>query len=236
MRTSKYRYLIPNSITYLSLTCGIVSILMAGSGALTAAGLFILASYVLDLFDGELARRLDAGTEFGLQLDSLVDMVSLGVAPAAAVFFYLQDVATVPALLLWPAVIFYVMAGAFRLARFNLLPMKEGQVDSIGLTISTSGATLALAVLSDVFNSSEVIPDFFYLPLLIILGLLMVSRISYPSLVWVFSRRWLNFLYMVYFAASVFLLNLPIFFVGFLFTGGYHGIAIMRAGYRIIEE
>ncbi len=236
MRTSKYRYLIPNAITFLSLACGITSILMAGSGAWTAAGLFILASYILDLFDGELARRLDAGSQFGLQLDSLVDMVSLGMAPAAAVFFYLQDAATVPALLLWPAVIFYVMAGAFRLARFNLLPLKEGQVDSIGLTISTGGATVALAMLSDVFNSRDVIPDFFYLPLLVILGLLMISRISYPSLVWVFSRRWANFLYMVYFAASLFLLNLPIFFIGFLFTGGYHSIAIVRAGYRIIDE
>ena len=66
---SQYRYLIPNGITFISLTCGIVAILLAATGELVIAGVLILASYILDLFDGASARYLNAGFEFGLQLD-----------------------------------------------------------------------------------------------------------------------------------------------------------------------
>lgn len=227
-----YRSLVPNGITFLSLGCGVVAILIAGTGNLTFAGFLVLASYVLDLLDGELARRLNAGSPFGQQLDSLADVVSLGVGPATLAFFHLQNAPRVPAFLLWPAIVVYVGAGAFRLARFNLLPEKQGQTDSIGLTISTSGATLTLAVLSDIVNSSEVLPDISYIPLLLVLSALMASRIAYPSIVWVFSRRWANFIYMVYFSLALFIFQLPFFFAWFLFNSGYVGVAVVRAGYK----
>lgn len=234
MGKRRYRTLVPNSITLLSLLCGVVSILAAGSGRLMLAGLLVLASYVLDLLDGELARRLDAGTAFGQQLDSLADMVSLGVAPAAATFFHLDRAGSVPAILLWPVIVVYVIAGAFRLARFNLLPTKEGQTDSIGLTISTSGATLTLAVLSDIVNSNEVLPDLAFIPLLIVLAVLMASRIAHPSIVWVFSRRWATFVYMIYFGAALLIFRLPFFHTWFLFNSGYLGVAVVRHGYKLL--
>lgn len=236
-RASKYRYLIPNTVTFLSMASGISAILAAATGALTAAGLLILASYVLDLFDGELARRLEASTEFGLQLDSLVDMVSLGCAPAVLAFFHLREsFQPGPALtaLIWSVSILYVLAGAFRLARFNLLPTKEGQTESVGLTISTGGATLTLAILSDVANTGEWVPDFFFFPLMLVLALLMASRIPHPSIVWVFSRRWANLFYMIYFAVTLLLLRLSFFNVWFLFNGGYLGITLVRAGFRSV--
>jgi CDP-diacylglycerol--serine O-phosphatidyltransferase len=233
---SKYRYLIPNSVTFVSLACGVIAILAAGLGQLTLSGVLILVSYVLDLLDGELARRLQAGSTFGLQLDSLADLVSLGAAPAILAFFHLHTHEHVPAALLWPAIVAYVLAGAYRLARFNLLPVKEGQRDSVGLTISTGGATLALAVLSDVANSNEVISDLYFIPLLVILSALMVSRIDFPSIVSVFSRRWANFLYMAYFAGALLLLQLPLFFVWFLFNSGYLGVTVARAGYRVLGD
>lgn len=235
---SKYRYLVPNAVTFLSLACGISAILAAATGALTAAGLLILASYILDLCDGELARRLQASTNFGLQLDSLVDMVSLGCAPAVLAFFHLrQHLQPDPAVtvLLWVVSILYVLAGAFRLARFNLLPTKQGQTESVGLTISTGGATLTLAILSDLANSAEWVPDPFFIPLMLFLALLMASRIPHPSIVWVFSRRWANFLYMLYFAVTLFFLRLSFFNIWFLFNGGYLGIALVRAGVRSVE-
>lgn len=230
------RYLIPNAITFLSLACGAGAIMLAASGALMTAGLLILASYILDLLDGEAARRLDAGSAFGVQLDSLVDMVSLGVAPAMLAFFHLRTAGDVTPYLLWPATFFYVMAGAFRLARFNLLPVKAGQTDSIGLTISTAGATLALAVLSDIVNADEVLANIFFIPLLFGLALLMISRLSCPSIVWLFSRWWANLIYMVYFVVALIILQLSIFHVWFLFNSGYLGLAVMRAGYRVIDD
>lgn len=236
MSQGGYRSLVPNGITFLSLGCGVVAVLAAGSGNLTLAGLLVLASYVLDLLDGELARRLNAGSPFGQQLDSLADVVSLGVAPATVVFFHLHNASGVPAFLLWPAIVVYVGAGAFRLARFNLLPQKQGQTDSVGLTISTSGATLTLAVLSDIVNSNEILPDMSFILLLLVLSALMASRIAHPSIVWVFSRRWANFVYMIYFSLALFIFRLPFFFTWFLFNSGYMGVAVVRAGYKLLDN
>ncbi|MCI0576835.1 MAG: CDP-alcohol phosphatidyltransferase family protein [Chloroflexi bacterium] len=232
MGNSRYRYLIPNTITFASLACGIIAILSSATGGLRLAGFLILASYILDLFDGELARRLNAGSTFGLQLDSLVDMVSLGTAPAVLAFFHLQAEEVSP-FWLWLAAVLIPLAGAFRLARFNLLPVKKGQVDSMGLTISTAGATLTLAVLSDLAYKAEVLPDFTFIPFMLLLAALMVSKISFPSLAWVFSRRWVSYVLLLLFGTSAILL--PSFAnAWFIFNSGYLSVSLVRAGYRAV--
>jgi CDP-diacylglycerol--serine O-phosphatidyltransferase len=236
MVQSRYRYLIPSAVTFLSLASGISAILAAATGNLTLGGILILASYILDLFDGELARRLDATSAFGLQIDSLTDMVSLGVAPAVLAFFHLRHSGDVSMAFVWPFTVLYTLAGAFRLARFNLLPMKKGQTDSVGLTISTGGATLTLGILSDLANSSEVMPDLAFIPLMAFLSILMVSRIAHPSLTWLFSRRWVSLLYMAYFGITIFLLRLPFVNIWFLFNSGYLGASLVRAGYRMLGD
>lgn len=227
---SKYRYLVPNGITFISLTCGIVSILLSASSILWWAGLLILASYILDLFDGYAARKLQANSEFGLQLDSLVDMVSLGVAPTAIAFVHMRNEEVNP-FFVWPTVVFFALAGAFRLARFNLLPTKEsGSKDSAGLTISTGGATLALAVLSDLVTPEQYFPDPAMLPLVIAVGLLMVSTIPFPSFFWVFSNRRKNLLLISLFGLSIWFT--PFFNAWFFWTNAYLGISLARAGYK----
>jgi CDP-diacylglycerol---serine O-phosphatidyltransferase len=231
LRGSRARYVIPNSITFLSLAFGVAAILASATGALAEAGALILISYVLDLFDGELARRLSAGSSFGLQLDSLVDMVSLGTAPAVLAFFHLRDRldgALLP-LLLWILVLLYTVAGAFRLARFNLLPTKSGQTDSVGLTISTSGATLTLAIVSDIAIQGALVPALAFLPFILFLAILMASRIYFPSLVWVFSFRGANIVYLLYFALALLVFRLPVVAVWLLFNIGFIGAGLVRA-------
>ena len=187
---SQYRYLIPNSITFISLTCGIVSILLAATGELVIAGALILASYILDLFDGASARYFNAGSEFGLQLDSLVDMVSLGTAPTvlAFMYLYLENVASTTVIAVLS--VFFALAGAYRLARFNLLPAKaSGRGDSAGLTISSAGATLALAVVSNMTILTLPLPASWLMPIMAVCGVLMVSRVPFPSFAGVFTGR-----------------------------------------------
>jgi CDP-diacylglycerol---serine O-phosphatidyltransferase len=227
---SKYRYAIPNGVTFVSLACGVVAIVLAAGGNLLWAGVFILSSYVLDLLDGSLARSLKAGSDFGVQLDSLADMVSLGTAPAVLVFAYLhaQGYATVWIL---PFVLLFALAGAFRLARFNLLPPKSGRSDSIGLTISTAGATLTLAVLSNI-ATQKLIPDPALFGLVVVLSVLMGSKIHFPSTHQVFSRWRLNFVYLCLFGASLVWLQLSLVHTFFLFSGGYVGLSLARAGYK----
>ena len=227
---SKYRYLVPNGITFASLTCGIISIMLSATGSLQAAGGFILASYILDLFDGATARKLQASSEFGLQLDSLVDMVSLGTAPAVLLFMHLQAEG-LTAVWAYPFIILIPLAGAFRLARFNLLPPKEsGNTDSVGLTISTGGATIALAVLSDLTLTSEHMPSYSFLILAVFISMLMVSTIAFPSIHWVFSGRKKNILLLIMLGAS--LLITPFVTAWFFWTNTYLGLALGRAGYR----
>lgn len=230
---SKYRYLIPNGVTFASLACGMIAIVLAAGGNLVWSGLFILASYILDLLDGSLARSLQAGSDFGLQLDSLADMVSLGTAPAVLTFAYLHAQGYATAWIL-PFVLPFALAGAYRLARFNLMPPKSGRTDSIGLTISTAGATLTLAVLSNIATQNFV-PDLALFGLVLVLSLLMGSKIHFPGTYQVFSRWRLNFIYVCLFAASLVWLQLSLVHTFFLFSGGYVGLSLARAGYKRID-
>ena len=231
---SKYRYLIPNGITFISLTCGVISILLSANGNFIPAGALILASFVLDLFDGFSARMLKAGSEFGLQLDSLVDMVSLGVAPMVLVFKFIEG-AGVPMLLVWPTSVMIVLAGAFRLARFNLLPPKEtGNKDSAGLTISSGGASIALAVLADIVLPTFIeIPDIYYIPFLWAISLLMVSKIAFPSFFWVFSNKVRTGLLIVLFIITI--AQYSLFNAWFFWNNVYLGVALARAGYKSLQ-
>lgn len=228
MLANRYRYLIPNSITFLSLFCGIFSIFCSATGRLLWAGLLILSSYVLDNFDGILARRLNASTAFGLQLDSLVDMVSLGAAPAVLLFTHLQQ-SGLTGIWLWPIISLLPMAGAFRLARFNLLPIKTGAQDSLGLTISTGGVTVALAVTANVYSKGNFISPLAFLTIIIVISLLMVSKIRFPPLPWVFSSR-LSTLAVV--GLGLWLsINYSVIHSWFWLTGGYVTASLARASY-----
>lgn len=229
--TSKYRYLVPNGITFASLTCGIVAILLAANNKLYPAAVLVLCSYILDLFDGAAARRLQAGSEFGLHLDSLVDMVSLGTAPTVIMFVHLINEEVTP-WLIWPTVVFFAIAGAFRLARFNMLPPKaSGSKDSTGLTISTGGATLSLAVLSDLSAPMIELPDVVFIPLVLFVAGLMVSTIRFPSFMGIFATRRRNLLLVTMIGISI-VITASFFNAWFFWNNTYLGFAIARAGYK----
>jgi CDP-diacylglycerol--serine O-phosphatidyltransferase len=196
---------------------------------LVPAAALILASNILDGWDGFTARRLNATSEFGLQLDSLVDMVSLGVAPSVLVFQHMYEKG-VGILWIWPFSLMIAMAGAFRLARFNLLPAKESSnAESVGLTISLSGGIIALAVLSDLTYPGGFIARPFIVPLLVLLSVLMVSKISFPSYGWLVKTRWRV---AILISALIFsLIVLPIFHAWFVLLMGYVFLVIIRAIY-----
>lgn len=230
---NKLRYAVPNSLTFFSLTCGISSIVFSSQGSLVTAGILVLCSYILDGWDGFTARKLNAQSDFGLQLDSLSDMVSLGIAPAVLVFHHLLARG---AGIYWvlPFVILTVWAGAFRLARFNLLPPKTTkQKDSVGLTITQSGSTMALAVLSDHAMTGFVVATGLYIPFLVILSVFMVSKIAFPPSSWFFStKKWMG---VIILSVVAFLLILPLFTTFFIFYLAYLVISTGRAFYLMRE-
>ena len=238
MMARKYRVLIPNGLTFLSLLCGTCAILVSSATPTAAdaprylwfAGLLILASYLIDWGDGALARTLHASTAFGLQLDSLVDMVSLGVAPTVLLFMYSLRVIGVSPWLSGPVVVLVPLAGAFRLARFNLLPPKTtSHTESVGLTISTGGALLTLAVLSNLAAGAVPSPVL-YLCMTVGISCLMVSTIAFPSLAWIFAG-WRTTV-VVLGLMGVSLVGLSFFTAWLLWTSAYVGVALVRAGSR----
>lgn len=212
----KISHLIPNSLTFLSLACGLTSILMSSLGYLYLAGYLIFGSFLLDGLDGFFARKLKVQSMLGMQLDSLADMVGLGIAPLVLIFHHLSSREAISVWII-PFLVFATCSGAFRLARFNLLPPKnDNQNDSIGLTLFHTGFALTVAVLSDLSFSGYSIPVGVYAGLLLVLSFSMVSKLSFPSLLWFFSSRIKTIVIVL--CLIIFLFFLPPFTTLFVFS------------------
>jgi len=136
------------------------------------AAIMIIIAMLLDGVDGRVARALNAQSEFGKELDSLADVISFGVAPAFIMYVVaLQDVTPI---LSWFVTALFPICGALRLARFNVKSSSPGHF--IGLPIPAAGGILATVALF----KGDVSPIVFIITS-IVLALLMVSNIRYPS-------------------------------------------------------
>jgi CDP-diacylglycerol--serine O-phosphatidyltransferase len=214
----------PSLVTYAALACGFTAIVLTAEGHLGWAGLFILMAYITDALDGFVARKLNAASSFGLQLDSLADVVDFGLAPVFLSYKHLHP-GWLAATLGFP----YIMSGAFRLARYNLLAAeKEGKSDqTLGLTISTSGAFLTLAVLTG--RAHPRVVGFLLLPTIVALPLLMISRIRFPEFHMV-SKRWRwNLTALALGGAASFIVTPQAVALGLLM--GYVAFGVLRAAY-----
>lgn len=158
-------------VTLISALLGFASIIMTGSGHIDAALVLILASVIADAADGALARHTGCGV-LGANLDSLADVISFGVAPAVAAYYFLGSAGAAA----WAAPGLFLVCGILRLARFNVSGKKEGFE---GFPITSGGFIAALFLLV-----RDLVPyaGYVFILLLIIVSFLMVSSISYPKL------------------------------------------------------
>lgn len=172
-------YLLPNLVTTGGLFAGFYGIVATMNGDYNLAAWFILISAVFDALDGKIARMTGTTSRFGVEYDSLVDLVSFGVAPGLLMYSWaLQSFGKFG----WLAAFLYVVCGALRLARFNV------QVDTVesrrfvGLPIPAAAGMVASCVL--VFyqlGGSGEIKKVSVLLLIYLLAYLMVSNHSYHS-------------------------------------------------------
>jgi CDP-diacylglycerol--serine O-phosphatidyltransferase len=159
-RTSNIFFWVPNTITSLNLVSGCLSVFFAVDGQLGLAAVFIFAAAVFDFFDGFSARLLKAYSAIGKELDSLADLVSFGLAPAAIVFTlleltlfgtnqHIQDIdANLNQWILLLSSLVIPVAGAFRLAKFNTDDRQSDQF--LGMPIPANAiffASLALVLI-----------------------------------------------------------------------------------------
>lgn len=167
-----------NVITSCGIGAGFLAVLLTGDGALRGAMIAVAVAGILDAVDGCVARRARTCGTFGSQLDSLADVIAFGVAPALMV--HKVSLHSMPVLGTGACLIF-VVAGAWRLARFAVVQNDE---HFVGLPIPPAGLIIAAA-------AALAVPAVAVLGLCVALALLMVSSMPIPTLVTIGSlMRW----------------------------------------------
>jgi len=168
---------IPGLFTFGNLICGLFAILHSmGSRPLYAAWFIFLGAF-LDMLDGKVARMTRGSTRIGVQLDSLADFTTFGIAPLALLhalgLFDMHDWRLAVAIL-------YVFAGAYRLARFNVSAKDEGMRVFCGLPIPAAAVTIASALLF-IDKVWPPVEGRGILGGIALLAWLMISQVKYPK-------------------------------------------------------
>jgi len=173
-------YLLPNMITTLSMFLGFLSMVWSAQGRFEAACFAILLSAVMDGLDGKVARLTNTASEFGVQYDSLSDLVAFGIAPAMLLWQWnLSALGRVGV----AAAFIYAACGALRLARFNVSTAAVGKRFFIGLPIPAAGCTVVTFVFCAAHfpRIMNAVLPYMALVLAVGVGVLMVSRVRYFS-------------------------------------------------------
>ncbi len=231
---------IPSAFTLGNLFFGIWSIVYAAQGNFTWAGWFIVFAGVADILDGRLARMSHTGTRFGAELDSLVDVISFGVAPAMLMYFIEFAEAGKFA---WILCFIYVAAVAVRLARYNITAAGSDKPGWFtGLPSPAAGMTLATYYAFSQTAWYQKFPEYLDLQrqgltfLIIALAAMMLSTVKYPRTPRIGFRSLsaivgtlvtLGILAGVIFAPSTFL---------FPFGLGYLIFGVLRSSYIALSE
>jgi CDP-diacylglycerol--serine O-phosphatidyltransferase len=171
---------IPNLFTAMNMFCGFLSIINASQGKYLYASWLIIVAAIFDALDGMVARLTNSSSALGVELDSLSDLISFGAAPAFLVYstFLIQFNA-------WGIIIssLLLIAGGFRLARFNVQLIGFDKAFFKGLPIPSSALTVSTFILT-FYEKGIGYPspqDKIIIPMVIILSFLMVSKIKYDT-------------------------------------------------------
>ncbi|MDE5833244.1 MAG: CDP-diacylglycerol--serine O-phosphatidyltransferase [Desulfovibrio sp.] len=173
-------YLLPNMLTTLSMFLGFLAMIWASQERFEAAGMAILVSALMDGLDGKVARLTNTASEFGVQYDSLADLVAFGLSPAVLMWHWqLYNFGRVGL----AAAFIYMACGALRLARFNVSAGHTGKRFFIGLPIPAGGCSLVTLVFFASALPSSLAPLIPWLAIVVCagVGLLMFSRVRYFS-------------------------------------------------------
>jgi CDP-diacylglycerol--serine O-phosphatidyltransferase len=226
--------MLPNGFTLGSLFFGIFAIVAAARGEHVRAGWYIIIAAFADMFDGRIARATNTGSRFGEELDSLVDAISFGVAPALMMYFAELNHTGWDWIFVW----LYVACAVMRLARFNIEQAGKSKTFFQGLPSPAAGGTLATYYWfsQTTLYQETMIGD---LPwqsilrfLMVTLAFLMISNVPYPAWPRFSLRNWYGAFGVVVFLAVIagmFFLPKQFFFpLGVAYVASGIVIAIVR--------
>jgi CDP-diacylglycerol--serine O-phosphatidyltransferase len=216
-------YLIPNLLTTGNLFSGLFSILSVFNANYLSAAIAVMVAIVFDMLDGKSARWTKTTSQFGVEYDSLADLVSFGVAPGLLIYSWALSTHGMSG----AAVMFaFVACGALRLARYNVMAASAESKYFTGLPIPASASVIATLVIFDhhIVRMGTEIKPMLILIMTLALAFLMVSTIKYRSFKDVKFRGG-NFNYLVWAVLAIMLLvawpqvMLFVLFAGYALSG-----------------
>lgn len=185
-RFSRGIYLLPSLLTVGNMFCGYACVVFAMRGEYATAAPFIGIAIVLDMLDGRIARLTGTTSDFGVQFDSLADVISFGMAPAILTFAWgLAPLGRLG----WAAGFLFVTATAMRLARFNIQSATADKRYFVGMPSPAAAGVPAATVFAYPQGLTEFGGALPALVIVLVPALLMVSTIRYVSFKQIDLRR-----------------------------------------------
>ena len=181
-RSARFRrgaYLLPSMFTIGNMFCGYACIVFAMRGEYHTAAPFIGIAFIMDALDGRIARMTGSTSAFGLQLDSLADVISFGLAPAILAFAWgLHELGRWG----WAIGFLFVAAAALRLARFNIQTGAGGDKRYfIGMPSPSAASVPAATVFAWPYQIDDWRAALLVVPVVVVPALLMVSTVRFRS-------------------------------------------------------
>jgi CDP-diacylglycerol--serine O-phosphatidyltransferase len=231
-------YIVPNFVTTANMFCGFFSVVKAIEGDFVQSAWLIMAAAIFDMLDGRVARLAKATSQFGVEYDSLSDLLSFGMAPA--ILLYLWALAPFGRLG-WLAAFLFLACGALRLARFNVTSHALPKGFFQGLPIPMAAGMVATFV---IFHHETNWPDEIFgersrevvsLALTFGMASLMVSTIRFPSFKELNWRSRTTFGYLMIGVLAMILIAVRPEVTLFLILSGYVGISLGWNVYRWVR-
>jgi CDP-diacylglycerol--serine O-phosphatidyltransferase len=225
-------YILPNAITLCSTFFGFYSIVATFKGNFTAAAWSIVLAAVFDGLDGWVARMTNTASQFGIQMDSLSDVIAFGVAPAVMLYIWaLTPFGRVG----WAVAFLFTACGALRLARFNVQRDTEERKSFTGMPIpAAAGVASAMVVF---YDAVDLVPEksWFVLGLTVVISLLMVSPLRFHSLkeINMRERKPFWFLVIIVVIVAIIIMHPPVAL--FVFALIYINVGIIENTYLYLK-
>ena len=177
MKKANLIYILPNFFTASSIFIGVISIVEASKGHFVLASWLILLALIFDGLDGRVARMTNTTSQFGVEFDSLADIISFGIAPAMLLYFFIGHEFGRFGILVSAL---YVIFGAIRLARFNITS-EEQTIFFLGIPTTIAGCFLATTLINGHHIIFQATHMFGLLSIVGILAYLMTSTVPFPT-------------------------------------------------------
>ncbi|HRZ86399.1 MAG TPA: CDP-diacylglycerol--serine O-phosphatidyltransferase [bacterium] len=221
-KKQKNVYILPNLFTSANFFCGIFSMILSLRGDFYHAAWAVMAAMLFDFLDGQVARLTKGTSQFGVEYDSLSDMVSFGIAPTIMMYLLaLKDLNRIGIAIAFV----YSVSCALRLARFNVSTQSSEKKQFTGMpTPAACGLLASLIILQSEYAFVDFVP---MVPVIMLaLAFLMVSNIKYPTLSSMNLKKEKPFLYLagIVIATSVFIFHTELFIFVVFFSYAAYGV------------